>query len=82
MGVLGDVGAVQVIVILDRSAVLVVNVSEEREVLLEVNAVLEVVLAEDGGGHERHLIATTHCLLEFEDVEIEAVHAVEKVVVF
>jgi hypothetical protein len=80
-GVLCDVSSVEIIVVLNWAFVLVVDLAEEKQELFEVNEVLQVILPQEGCGHERHLPLATHSLLALKNIKVVGVNAIEEIAV-
>ena len=81
MAVLGYVGAVQVVVVFDGALVLVVDLDDELKELVLVHDSLQVVLLEQGQGHEWHLHFAADNFCELKQVEVEGVHGLVEALV-
>ena len=67
----------QVIVVWNRALVFVINLTKEKQELLVVDQVAQVVLSQKCGGYEGHLHLPTHLTLELKNVELEAVNSLK-----
>ena len=80
--VLCHIRSVQVVVVLHRSLVLVVDLHEKLKEFVVVHRLKQVVLLQQRSCHEGHLHIAPNCLREIEDVEVEGVDFEVKVLVF
>ena len=73
--VLSYITTVQIVVVLDASLVLVVDLHDELEELVVVNHLMQIVLFEQRSRHKWHLHVPADRLREVKDVERERVNA-------
>ena len=76
---LGHIGSVQVVVVLHRSLVLVVDLHEELQEFVVVHRLKQIVLLQYRSCHEGHLHIAPNSLREIEDVEVKGVYFEVKV---
>lgn len=76
---LGDIGAMQVVVVRHRTQVRVVYLRDEFEELGVVDGAQQVVFLEQTGGNHRHHHVSANLLLELKYVEVEAVDLLDEV---
>jgi hypothetical protein len=62
---------VQVVVVLNRSLVFVVNLSDELEELVMIDSLQQVVVLEQWRSHEGHLHVTANWSRELKNIEVK-----------
>ena len=72
----------QIVVVLYRPLVLIVNLHDELEILVLVDDVLQPILLEEGHCHEGHLHLATNDLGELEQIEVEGVNPLVETLMF
>lgn len=74
--VLSYITTMEIIMVLHRPLILVVNLGDELQKLVKVNDLEDVILLQEGCSDEWHLHVSANCLRKFEDVEVKAVYLI------
>lgn len=73
VNVLCDIGAVQVVVVLDTPRVLIVDLDDEAEILREIDLLHQIVVLQERCRDEGHLHVAPHHFGEVKQVKVEGV---------